>query len=202
MDSESSIEALAWMRRQVEQGISPAGVTDVRAPFKNGSEVLMPDLPAAIPDLQETAGDLEWGVAAFPQIGDQPGTFANSHNFVLTTQSQRDDHVAHAVMIFLGWIGGHSAGWSAGGNVPASNAARKQPEFIQSVQAPIAEAPAYEESLFFLPAVPNSREIAANSYERAVSQVVLGQEKPADAARMANRNAQDQLDDLRKVYGI
>lgn len=199
--SEAGVEALAWMRSVVDRGFSPPGVTDARAPFKNGSATLVTDLPAFIPDLQDTAPDLPWDLAPFPVIGGSPGAFANSHHLTLTQRSQEDDDTAHAAADFIGWVSRNSAGWAAAGNVPANVAAREDPEFADVRQTALAGDDTLE-TLAFLPLVPNSRDIAANSYQRAVSEVVIGQTAPADAARFAQRTAQDQLDGLRELYGL
>lgn len=200
--SDAGVEALAWMRRQVTDGFSPAGAGDIRAPFKNGSEALMTDLLAAVPDLGDTAPDLDWGVGAFPTIGDRPGAFANSHNFVLTAQSQEDPAVAHASQTFLQWASEHSATWAEAGNIPARNTARETSTFRQSAQSALLGDPDTLDGLAFLPQIPSSRDIALNSYQRAVSQVVLGQVSPEDGARFAARTAQQQLDELREVYAL
>lgn len=199
--SEAGVEALAWMRGLVESGVSPQGAVDARAPFKNGSAALLADLPAAIPDLQATAPDLDWGVAPIMTVGDRPATFANSHHFVLTDQSQADDDLAHAALTFVTWMSRNSSLWAEGGNIPASAAARADATFQESRQVVLAQDDVLE-SFSYLPLVPSSRDIAANSYQRAVGQVVLGQAEPAAAARFAQRTAQAQLDDLNRLYGI
>jgi multiple sugar transport system substrate-binding protein len=199
--SEAGVEALAWMRSTVDRGFSPAGVTDARAPFKNSSAALVQDLPAFIPDLQDTAPDLPWAVAPFPTIGQTPGAFANSHHLTLTQRSQEDENSAHAAATFLGWVSRNSASWADGGNIPAFAEARADPSFADARQNPLATDEVLE-SLAFLPLVPNSRDIAANSYQRAVSEVVISAADPADAARYAQNTAQAQLDGLRELYGL
>lgn len=199
--SEAGVEALAWMRGLVQRGISPQGATDQRAPFKNGSAGALLDLPAAIPDLTTTAPDLDWQVAPLMTVGQQPAVFANSHHFVLTDQSQADDDLAHAALTFVTWMSRNSALWAEGGNIPASAQARASASFQESRQVVLA-ADDVLASFSYLPLVPSSRDIAANSYQRAVSQVVLGQAEPAAAAEFAQATAQAELDDLNRLYGI
>ncbi|MBF4613609.1 ABC transporter substrate-binding protein [Curtobacterium sp. VKM Ac-1376] len=199
---DAGVEALAWMREQVTTGVSPAGVGDVRVPFKNGSEALMADLTAAVPDLHDTAPDLEWQIDALPTVGDRPGSFANSHNFVLTAQSQTSRETAHAAQTFVQWASANSATWADAGNIPARNVARDTSTFRNASQSALLGDPDTLDGLAFLPQIPSSRTIAANSYQRAVSQVVLGQSAPDTAARFAATTAQQQLDELRKVYAL
>ncbi|ACQ78443.1 extracellular solute-binding protein family 1 [Beutenbergia cavernae DSM 12333] len=199
MGSDAGVEALTWICDVVADGFSPAGVTDVRPPFKNGSCVTMTDLPAAIPDLTLTAPDLEWGVGPFPQVGPQPGTFANSHTFTITQQTQADDDVAQAAQVFVHWVSQNSGQWAAGGLTPASTSVRESAEFAATPQSVLATEEVFA-SAVFLPQIPSSRDIAANSYQRAVSEAVLGQATPADALAFAQRTAQSQLDDVRRLF--
>lgn len=200
MGSEAGVQALSWMVEQIDRGVSPGGVTDPRTPFKNGTAALLADLPAAIPDLQLTAPDLEWGVAPFPQIGPQPGVFANSHNFVLTGQSQRDADAAHASQTFVDWVSRNSAPWIAGGNTPARASVRETEEFRSSPQAALATEGVFEVAAF-LPQIPGSREIAGNSFQRAVGEAVLGGVDPAAALAFAQETAQAELDDVNELLG-
>lgn len=197
--SDAGLQALTWMRAVVEHGYSPQGVSNERAPFKNGSATFLTDLPATIPDLGKTAPDLAWEVAPLPRVGPRPGAFANSHNFVLTEQSQADPDTAHAVQVFLDWTSRNSATWAEAGNTPARGIARDTDVFRASRQAVLATDEVFA-NLFFLPQVPGSRDIASNSYERAVSEAVLGRATPAAALAFAQDTAQRQLDEFRQLY--
>jgi multiple sugar transport system substrate-binding protein len=197
--SDAGVEALTWMRGIVERGYSPQGVSNERAPLKNGSAAFLTDLPATIPDLGKTAPDLVWELAPLPRVGPRPGAFANSHNFVLTRQSQADPDTAHAAQVFLDWTSRNSATWVEAGNTPARGIARDTDVFRASRQAVLATDEVFS-NLFFLPQVPASRDIARNGYERAVSEAVLGSATPADALAFAQDTAQRQLDEFRQLY--
>ncbi|HLT11725.1 MAG TPA: extracellular solute-binding protein [Micromonosporaceae bacterium] len=198
MGSDAGVAALEWMTSLIEAGVSPSGATDPRLPFKNGGAAMLADLPAAIPDLQLTAPDLAWDVAPFPQIGTRPGTFANSHNFVLTGQSQADDDVAHAAQTFVEWTSRNSEPWIASGNTPARATVRAGEAFAAAPQAALAKPEVFS-SAAFLPQIPGSREIAANSYERAVSEVVLSGADAAEALDFAQHTAQEQLEEMHEL---
>lgn len=197
--SEAGVQALTWIRAVVERGYGPQGATNERAPFKNGSAAFLADLPATIPDLLKTAPDLAWGVAPLPQVGSRPGAFANSHNFVLTQQSQADPDTAHAAQVFVEWTSRNSATWVEAGMTPARTLARETDMFRAARQSVLATDEVFE-NLFFLPQLPGSRDIARNSYERAVSEAVLGRAAPAEALAFAQDTAQRQLDDYRELY--
>ncbi|MGF0117603.1 extracellular solute-binding protein [Promicromonospora sp. Marseille-Q5078] len=194
MASAGGAQALEWMVAQIDSGVSPGGATDPRLPLKNGSAAVLVDLPATIPDLQLTAPDLDWAVAPFPQIGPEAGVFANSHHLVLTGQSQADAEVSHAAQTFVDWVSRNSEPWIASGNTPARASVREGEEFRASPQAALA-TPENFDSAVFLPQIPQSRVIAANSWQRAVGEVVLGGVAPADALEFAQATAQEELDE-------
>ena len=197
--SDAGVQALTWMRSLVERGYSPQGITSERAGLKRGSAALITDLPATIPDLQKTASDLAWELAPLPQIGTRPGSFANSHNFVLTAQSQADPDTAHAVQAFVDWTSRNSAPWVEAGMTPARTLVRETEAFRSSRQAVLATDEVFE-NLYFLPQLPGSRDIARNGYERAVSEAVLGRATPAAALAFGQDTAQRQLDEFRELY--
>ena len=104
-------------------------------------------------------------------------------------------------MTFLTWLSRNSAGWARAGNVPAIKAAGSDPELADAPQAVLSTDDVLD-TYAFLPLVPSSRDIAANSYQRAVANAVLGQSSPKEALTFAQRTAQDQLDQLNTLYGL
>ncbi|MEN5074260.1 extracellular solute-binding protein [Isoptericola cucumis] len=196
--SPAAVTALEWMVEQISSGVSPAGATDPRPPLKNGSAAVLADLPATIPDLTLTAPDLEWGVAPFPRIGPEPGVFANSHHLVLTDQSQADEDVAHAAQTFVDWVSRHSEPWIASGNTPARATVRAGEAFRSSPQAALATEENFAAAVF-LPQIPQSRVIAANSWQRAVGEAVLGGVDPTEALEFAQATAQEELDETNEL---
>ncbi len=196
--SPAAVAALEWMVEQISSGVSPAGATDPRPPLKNGSAAVLADLPATIPDLTLTAPDLEWGVAPFPRIGPEPGVFANSHHLVLTDQSQADEDVAHAAQTFVDWVSRHSEPWIASGNTPARATVRAGEAFRSSPQAALATEENFAAAVF-LPQIPQSRVIAANSWQRAVGEAGRGGVDPTEALEFAQATAQEELDETNEL---
>jgi multiple sugar transport system substrate-binding protein len=186
--SDAGVEALTWMRRQIEQGFSPPNVaidTQYTA-FKNGEGAFIWDGIWQINDLQATAPDLQWGIAPVPQIGPEPGVWANSHQLVLFRSRQPDDNKLEASKAFIRFLVEQSAAWTAAGMIPARNEARESPEFRQSPQAAVAEAiPAMR----FLPTIPGVPDVQVQTLEIAVSEAVLGRQAPQAALREAERRA-------------
>ncbi|MDZ5663407.1 ABC transporter substrate-binding protein [Nocardioides sp. zg-1308] len=196
-DSDAGVEALSWMRRQVEEGYSPDNVavdTQYTA-FKNGEGAFTWDGIWQINDLQAAGGDLDWGIAPIPTIGEQPAVWANSHHLVLFRDREPEDDRLKAGKAFIRYLTEQSAAWSGAGMIPALNEARESTEFKDSPQSALASAiPAMR----FLPSVPGVPDVQTQTLETAVSEAILGRLKPdealSDAAGRATQLLQANLD--------
>jgi len=196
---EPGVKALTWMRDLVSSGVSPSDATDLSTAFKNGSSALIHELLWMINDIEDTTDGLDYGIGGFPTIGDAPGVFANSHNFTLTKQADADENRGQAARVFITWMSENSATWAGSGNIPARASAREDTQFTDGRQAELATTEVLD-SFLFLQQVPGSREIAADSYQRAVSRAVLGEEDPEAALASAVETAQEMLDRNRELY--
>ena len=198
---DPGVEALTWMREQVDKKFSPANVapdTQYTA-FKNGEGVFTWDGIWQINDLQTTAPDLQWDIAPVPTIGSQPAVWANSHHLVLFRQREPDDAKLEAGKAFIRYLTEQSAAWSGAGMIPARNDARETPEFKESPQA--ALAPVIND-MRFLPTVPGVPDVQVQTLEIAVSDAILGRAKPKDAlSGAADRATQLLQANLRKFKG-
>jgi multiple sugar transport system substrate-binding protein len=183
-DSDAGVEALSWMRQQVEQGYSPDNVavdTQYTA-FKNGEGAFTWDGIWQINDLDTTAEDLDWAMAPIPTIGEQPAVWANSHHLVLFRDREPDDDRLQAGKAFIRYLTEQSAAWSGAGMIPARNEARETPEFSESPQSALAPA---IPTMRFLPSVPGVPDVQVQTLETAVSEAVLGRLAPDAALRSA-----------------
>lgn len=198
---DAGLKALTWMRDLVADGVSPSDATDLSTAFKNGSSAIIDELLWLINDIEDTTDGMDYGIGGFPTIGDSPGAFANSHNFTLTKQADADEDRGQAARVFIAWMSENSATWAGSGNIPARASARKDQTFTDSRQADLATEEVLD-SFLFLQQVPGSREIAADSYQRAVSKAVLGDEEPEAALEAAVKTAQEMLDRNRDLYGF
>ncbi|WP_114854393.1 ABC transporter substrate-binding protein [Brachybacterium sp. YJGR34] len=196
---EAGVKALTWMCDLVSDGVSPSDATDLATAFKNGSSAMIHELLWLINDIADTAEDMEYGIGPFPTIGDEPGVFANSHHFALTKQADADEDRGQAARMFISWMSENSATWAGSGNIPARASAREDEAFTDGRQAALATDDVLD-SYLFLQQVPGSREIAADSYQRAVSRAVLGEEEPEAALASAVTTAQEMLDRNRELY--
>lgn len=196
---EAGVKALTWMRDLVSDGVSPSDATDLATAFKNGSSAMIHELLWLINDIEDTTDGMEYGIGGFPTIGDAPGVFANSHNFTLTKQADADENRGQAARVFISWMSENSATWAGSGNIPARASAREDSQFTESRQSQLATDDVLS-SFLFLQQVPGSREIAADSYQRAVSRAVLGEDEPEAALASAVQTAQEMLDRNRELY--
>jgi multiple sugar transport system substrate-binding protein len=183
-DSDAGVQALQWMRQQIDQRYSPATVAidSQYTAFKNGEGAFTWDGIWQINDLQSTAANLKWGISPVPTVGPSPGVWANSHQLVLFRSRTPDDNRLLAAKSFIRFLTEQSSAWSAAGMIPARSSAREKREFLQSPQAAIASAiPA----MHFLPPIPGVPDVQAQTLEIAVSEAVLGRLEPAAALQNA-----------------
>jgi multiple sugar transport system substrate-binding protein len=198
--SEAGVQALTWMREQVDKGYSPENVNENAQwiAFKNGDTSITWDGIWQINDV-ETTSNIKYGLAPIPTIGDEPAVWANSHNFFLTSQAAEDEDRANAAKTFIGWMSEQSSAWSEAGMIPARNSAREQPAYTESVQYAIAEQ---TDHLHFLPAVPGLGDITPQTIQVAVNEAILGRESPEDALAEAQDDANELLEQNAEKYGL
>ena len=189
---------MTWWVDLIKQGYSPAKV-DQDADYvalKNGKNAFNWNGIWQINDLKQT--DLEWGVAALPNIGGTPAAWAGSHQFVLPVQKSADENKAQASRVFLNWISEQSQAWGEAGQVPARNSAREAEEFTSlEEQSTLASQ---IDDLKFLPAVPGIGD-CMGEFDKALNASVLGGADPAKALSDAAARAQKILEDNATKYG-
>jgi multiple sugar transport system substrate-binding protein len=199
-NSDAGVEALTWQVDNIQQGYSPKNVAnDAQAvAFRQGKNALTWD---GIWMMNEWAKikSLEWGAAPLPQIGSQPAVWASSHNFVVTSQAQKDPNKLQAAKVFIAWISEHSIDWAKAGQIAARASVRDSAEFQQlEVQNIAAQQLDYVK---FPPAVPGIGEVTAPTFELAVNEAVLGKKSPKQALDDATQKANQLLAANKKKYG-
>ena len=197
-DDEAGVKAMTWMVDQIKKGYSPPNVDQDAQylAFKNGKTSITWDGIWQINDLG--ASGLNWGMAAIPTIGDQPGVWANSHQFFLTEQAAKDVNKANAAKTFIGWMSKQSSAWSEAGMIPARNSARDEAAFTDSKQFVLND---YLQNLHFLPPVPGLGDVQPQTLEVAVNEGIL-QKTPVDAALSKSAsNATKLMEENLKKFG-
>ncbi|HEX2051994.1 MAG TPA: ABC transporter substrate-binding protein [Actinomycetota bacterium] len=199
-NSDAGVEALSWLVQNVENGYSPKDVAnDAQAvAFRNQENSLTWDGIWMINEWAKV-GDLEWGVAPLPTIGDQAGVWGSSHNIVVMRQAEQDDNKLQAAKAFIAWLSEHSIEWAKAGQIPARNSVRESDEFQQlDAQSTLA---AQLPAVHFPPAVPGIGEITTPTFETAVNEAVLMRKSPKVALDEAASRANDLLEENRQKYG-
>jgi multiple sugar transport system substrate-binding protein len=196
--SPEGVEALSWMREQVDKGYSPANV-DIDAQylaFKNGQNSITWDGIWQINDLK--ASGLNYGMSAIPTIGDQPASWANSHHFFMTRQATEDANTSDASKVFVAELSKQSGAWAGAGMIPARNSAREDSTYTDSPQAALTD---YLPNLHFLPSVPGVADTIAETVEVAVNEVILGKADPQAALTKYQENATKLMQQNQEKYG-
>ncbi|MBA2697902.1 MAG: ABC transporter substrate-binding protein [Nocardioidaceae bacterium] len=196
--SEAGVKALTWMTDQIKSGYSPANV-DIDAQylaFKNGKNSITWDGIWQINDLE--AAGINYGIAALPTIGDEPASWANSHNFFLTSQAADDKDRSDASKVFIGWMSEQSSKWSKAGMIPARNSAREESAYTDSVQYALKDQ---VDHLHFLPPVPGLGDVQPQTLEVAVNEAVLDQKSVEEALSKAQSNATQLMKDNLEKFG-
>jgi multiple sugar transport system substrate-binding protein len=199
-NSDAGVEALTWQVNNIQQGYSPKNVAnDAQAvAFRQGKNALTWDGIWMMNEWAKIKG-LEWAAAPLPQIGSQPAVWASSHNFVVTSQAQKDPNKLQAAKVFIAWISEHSIDWAKAGQIAARASVRDSAEFQQlEVQNIAAQQLDYVK---FPPAVPGIGELTAPTFELAVNEAVLGKKSPKQALDDATQKANELLAANKKKYG-
>jgi multiple sugar transport system substrate-binding protein len=199
-NSDAGVQALTWMANINKQGYSPKNVAiDAQAvAFRQGRNALTWDGIWMMQQWNQVKS-LDWGAAPLPQIGSQPAVWASSHNFVVTSQAQKDPNKLQAAKVFISWISDHSIDWAKAGQIAARASVRESPEFQElEVQNIAAQQLDYVK---FPPAVPGIGELTAPTYQVAVNEAVLGKKSPKAALDEATTKANELLAANKKKYG-
>lgn len=198
-NSDQAVEACTWLTKIISAGHSPANVgqdADYLA-FKGGKNAFNWNGIWQINDLKKSP-DIQWGVAALPQIGSKKAVWANSHNFTIVQQRQPDANKVSAAKVFINWLSQHSLDWAKGGQVPARKQVREEAGFKSLTE--VGALATQLDDAAFPPIAPGIGEVVALFYT-AFNNAVLGKKSPKDALNEAAAQADKLLEDNRKKYG-
>jgi multiple sugar transport system substrate-binding protein len=199
-NSPEAVEAVTWCAKLVSDGHSPANVgqdADYLA-LKSNKNAFNVNGIWQINDLKKSP-EIQWGVAAVPQIGSKKSVWANSHNFTIVQQPRgADSNKVAGAKVFINWLSQHSLDWAAGGQVPARRSVLDDPKFdaLTEVNTLAAELP----DAAFPPAAPGIGDVT-NLFYTAFNEAVLGKKAPKQALDDGVAKADKLLEDNRKKYG-
>jgi multiple sugar transport system substrate-binding protein len=199
-NADPAVEACTWLVDLVRTGHSPANVgqdADYLA-FKSGKNAFNWNGIWQINDLKKSP-DVQWGVAALPQIGGTKAAWANSHNFTIIKQKKVDNNKVAAAKVFINWLSQHSLDWAKAGQVPARKAVRDDAGFTALTE--VASLAPELEYAAFPPSVPGIGQVLQDTFYTAFNQAVLGKKSPKQALDEGVQQADKLLAENRKKYG-
>lgn len=178
LDVDKATKAWQWLQDLVyKYHVAPQGQTDYLKDFVAKRTAMTVDGPWQLPGLEKTEG-LNWNVAAYPQIFDQPAVWGSGHALALPKQS--DQARKDAAFSFIKWLTENGQLWAKSGNLPAKNSVRDTAEFkaLKGREAFVSMMPV--EHIF--PSTPKYAQIfAANTptpFMQAGQAIILKQEDP------------------------
>lgn len=181
LDSEENKQALSTMMKLVDTGIWPKNQ-------KNGGELFTGKIAAAtingdwaIPTFAGTQG-LNFVSMPFPQIGPNPGVYADSHTLVIPKNEGVTDEEKEAAMVFMKWITDNTAEWASVGHIPSKETVLQSEEFKS-----LPYIPQYAESAknaAFFPQICGVAGLAELAQRELTSMVAGEQDVDTTAANM------------------
>jgi multiple sugar transport system substrate-binding protein len=199
-NSDAGVEALTFMVDLIKRGFSPANIAQDadNIAFMNGENALIWNGPWAINQYAGLEG-FKWAAAPVPRIGPHQATWANSHQFVIMRQAQRDDARLAAATTFIDWVSRHSAAWAKAGMVPARKSERESPTFRKlGPQQTFASEIGFAR---FSPGFPGASDVRATTLDLALQNAVLGKATPKQALDEGAQRAAGLLEENRRKYG-
>ncbi|MFB6290412.1 MAG: ABC transporter substrate-binding protein [Candidatus Bipolaricaulia bacterium] len=98
--------------------------------FKNGKIGFKPDGVWNVGPFHKALGS-DLGITLFPVVkGGERANWANSHNFVLPKQPQKDSEKLSAAFEFIRWVTAHSSKWAEAGHIPARISIRQSDKVL------------------------------------------------------------------------
>lgn len=152
--------------------------------YRQGKVAMVFDGVYMLGDLKRL-NSLDWVGGPIPQIGDRPGTMADSH--VLCARRGLGSIQRAAVQRFFQYLSDKSVAWADAGQVPARRSVRATPAF-QAMPTQAAFATQIP-SMVYPPRIPVLFEFTLE-IDLAVEKVLRGRATPKAALDMANTNAQ------------
>ena len=199
-NSDAGVKALQWMLDAQKAYSEPNLEVDAELnAFKGGTVGMVWNGIWQTTNMTGEGVDFAGKATAVPQIGDQPGVWAGSHQLALTKQATIDPCKDAAAGMLIKYLLDNSVEWSKAGQIPANTTVRNSAAF-KAVEPQASIAPSVE-GAFFPPSVPGITDAFAPLSE-AVSSIMSGNETDIKAALDTAAGRADQiLADNVKNYG-
>ena len=134
IDSEEGLTALNFLLNLRDEGLIPDN-TDVWEPFQNGEAGSIINGTWVVNFLDEQTKDPEialknYYVASFPQIYDQPGTWASTHAWIVPLGLNADADKLAAIAEFFKFLNDNNFHWSRTGHISVNQSVLDSDEYL------------------------------------------------------------------------
>lgn len=184
IDDDKAVKALTFMRSLTKSGLMPQAVDDpgVTSLFSTGKAGFLFDGEWQIPTYEATP--LKFNVVPVPHIyGPKPVAYADSHSFVIPTNSAMDTERRSVAVQFIKSILNSSEIWAKGGHIPAWLPVRDSASF--KAMKPQANYVAAADSAEYDP--PGWYSGAGSEFENIVGAAIAGSQSGATSPAAAVR---------------
>jgi multiple sugar transport system substrate-binding protein len=197
-DAEPNVEALAWCRKLVADGLVPSPENfDSWIGFRQGRVGIAFEGIYMLSDLKKQK-DLDWGAAPLPLLGKQRAAWADSHTMCL--RKDLDEAHTKAGRRLIKYLSDHSLIWAAGGQVPVRKSLRNSDAF-KKMYAPSQFAKQIPYVAYF-PPTPFVFEYL-RSFDDCLELALRGTKSPKAALEQADQQVQKVIERYREqgVWG-
>ncbi|MEU3308909.1 extracellular solute-binding protein [Nocardiopsis sp. NPDC006832] len=153
LDHEAALRVFEFLAEAFDGRTSEPGqdYPTALAAFASGRSGMLISGEWELPYLMEHVENL--GAAPFPTVFEQPGSYADSHAFVLPRQSDTDPERTRATHEFVALMVRNSLTWGEAGHIPAYSPVAESPEYQglspQSDYAVAGETPVLDPEVWF-----------------------------------------------------
>jgi len=200
-NSEAGVKALTWLKDAQTKWSEPNLEVDAElAAFKAGGAGMIWNGIWQTTNVTGEGVSFKGKATAVPQIGDQPATWAGSHQLTLPVHKAGADKCKDsAAAVFIKYLVDNSLTWAKAGQIPANNNVRNSAEF-KALDPQASIAPSVEHA-FFPPAVPGITD-AFQYLDTAVGTVMSGKETDIKKALDASAaDADKKLAENKATFG-
>jgi len=198
-NSDAGVQALQWMLDHINNGWSPANVSQ----DGNFNAIVSGDAAYNWNGVWQTTNTslsgVKWQAAPVPQIGSQQAVWSSSTHWVFPANKGQDPNKTAAAATFVKWMNDNAAGWASTGELPAANTVRNDPSLAQQYPnlVPFINELPYAHYETVAPGIGDANALITT----AISNALTGKMSPQDALNDAANQADQVLQQNQAKYG-
>jgi multiple sugar transport system substrate-binding protein len=154
LNKEAALGAFTALTNLYDKSLIPPNIDNYNEHFLNGKAAINILGVWNVNNFIENMED-DFGFMEMPKFFDSPGTWADSHSFILPTIDNRDDKKTKAAMTFVSWVIDNNHMWAAAGHLPTTHAGLNSDKFKE---LPLREG--YADSADFMKIIPGTKELS------------------------------------------